>query len=68
MRTMVAYGELEVRLHPFVISALDGGEWSGSYPGTHWVGSRVGLHPLFLSGNETTVPRVSGQSPSHYAD
>lgn len=63
---MVAYEEMEVRLHSFVNSALDGGEWSGLYPVR--VGPRVGLHPLFLSGNEIVVPRVSGQSPSHYVD
>ena len=54
---MAAYGELEVRLHPFVTSALDGGVWSGLYPGTHWVGPRVDLHPLFLS---ETKPRFLG--------
>jgi hypothetical protein len=48
---------VEVQLHTFLISALDGGEWSVSHPGrftprvkaagTHWIGGwvvpRVGL-------------------------
>jgi hypothetical protein len=50
-------GEVEVQFHPFLTSALDGGEWSYSrpgrftsrvrVPGSHWVvgfvGPRVGL-------------------------
>jgi hypothetical protein len=53
---MQAYEGVEVQLHPFLISALDGGEWitllSDSFtlrkePGTHqvgdWVGPRAGL-------------------------
>jgi hypothetical protein len=30
---MKAYGGVKVFIHSFVTSALDGGEWSGSYPG-----------------------------------
>jgi len=46
------YWGMEVQLHSFLNSALDGGEWSASCPGvrvrgTHsvagWVGSRTGL-------------------------
>jgi hypothetical protein len=54
---MKTYGGVEVYLHAFLTSALDGSEWSASRPGhfihgeralgTHciggWVGSRVGL-------------------------
>jgi hypothetical protein len=46
------YGGVEVYLHAFLISALDGGEWSASHPGrytnrerspdTHWIGGWVG--------------------------
>jgi hypothetical protein len=45
-------GAVEVQLHVFLISALDGGEWSASWPGcfilgvrvpaTHWIGGWVG--------------------------
>jgi len=30
---METYGELDVHLHSFLISALDGGDWSDSHPG-----------------------------------
>jgi len=53
---MKTYGEMEVRLHTFLTSVLDGGEWSASLPGrfthggvtvTHciggWMGSRTCL-------------------------
>jgi hypothetical protein len=45
---MKTYGEVEVLLHAFLTSALDGGEWSASRPGrfipiTHWIGGSVGL-------------------------
>jgi len=41
---------VEVKLHTFLISTLDGGEWSASRrftpreraPGTHWIGGWVG--------------------------
>jgi hypothetical protein len=49
---MKTYGGVEVLIHVFLTSALDGGEWSASRPcrftpGSHWiigwVGLRVGL-------------------------
>jgi hypothetical protein len=49
---MEAYWGVEVYLHAFLYSALDGGKWSASHPGhftpregapgIHWIGSRVG--------------------------
>jgi hypothetical protein len=48
---MKTYWGMEVQLHAFLISALDGGEWSASRPGrftprervrgTHWIGGWV---------------------------
>jgi hypothetical protein len=48
---MKAYGEVDVQIHIFLISALAGGEWSASRPGritpgerdlcTHWIGGWV---------------------------
>jgi hypothetical protein len=48
---MKAYGGIDVWIHTFLTSALDGGEWSGSRPccftpgerapGTHWIGGWV---------------------------
>jgi hypothetical protein len=52
---MKAYGEVDVQIHIFLISALVEGEWSASRPGrftpdTHWIGGwvdpRVGLDDL----------------------
>jgi hypothetical protein len=49
---MKAYWGVEILLHAFLTSALDGGEWSASRPGhfnprertpgTHWIGDWVG--------------------------
>jgi hypothetical protein len=48
---MKTYGEVDVQIHIFLISALTGGEWSASCsgrftpgeraPGTHWIGGWV---------------------------
>jgi hypothetical protein len=50
--TMETYGGMDVQLHVFITSALDGGKWSASHPSyftpgegtysTHWIGGRVG--------------------------
>jgi hypothetical protein len=67
--TMKAYGGMEVYLHAFLTSALDGGEWSASRPGrfipkvrtpgTSWVGGcvgpRTGLDPVYGNGVETEL-------------
>jgi hypothetical protein len=44
-----AYWEVEIQIHAFLTSALDGGEWSASSPlpanillGTHWIGGWMG--------------------------
>jgi hypothetical protein len=49
---MKAYGGMDVQIHIFLTSALDGGEWSATRlyrftpgkraPGTHWIGGWVG--------------------------
>jgi hypothetical protein len=49
---MKTYGGVDVQIHIFLTSALDGGEWSASHPGrftpretnhgTHWIGGWVG--------------------------
>jgi hypothetical protein len=54
---------MEVELHAFLNSALDGGEWSASCPGcfttggralcTHWTGGWVGLR----AGLDTVAKR-----------
>jgi len=45
---MKAYGGVEVQLHSFLTSALDGGEWSTSRP------SR------FIPGKEPPFPSIEG--------
>jgi hypothetical protein len=44
---MIGYGGVDVKIHVFLTSALDGGEWSVSrtgrfIPGTHWIGGWAG--------------------------
>jgi hypothetical protein len=53
---MKTYWGVEVYLHAFLNSALDGGEWSASRPGrftlrerapgTHWIGVWVGFRAV----------------------
>jgi hypothetical protein len=60
---MKAHGGVEVLLHAFFTSALDGGEWSASHPGrfaprerancTHWLGGWVG----YRAGLDAAVKR-----------
>jgi len=32
---------VELQLHTFLTSTSDRGEWSGSHPGTNWIGGWV---------------------------
>jgi hypothetical protein len=42
---MKAYEEVDVQIHIFLTSALDGGEWSASHPGRFIPGERApGTH------------------------
>jgi hypothetical protein len=68
---MKVYWGVEVDLHAFFISVLDGGEWSASRPGcftprerdsgTHWIGGWVGPR----AGLDAVVKR---KIPSLYWD
>jgi hypothetical protein len=59
---MKVYWGVEVELHKFLTSALDGGEWSASLPdrftprerafGTHWIGGWIS------SDDNTATKRV----------
>jgi hypothetical protein len=76
---MKAYGEVDVWIHIFLISALVGGEWSASRPGrftpgerapgTHWIGGwvgpRAGLDDLekILDPAGTRIPTPRSSSP-----
>jgi hypothetical protein len=54
---MKTYWGVEVKLHAFLTSVLDGGELSASRPcrftpreralGTHWIGGWVGSEPVW---------------------
>ena len=72
-------GRVEVQLHSFLTSVLDGGEWSTSHPGGfnpwihwrwRWVGLRTGLDDF--DKNFLPLPGLnaglSSQYPSHYTD
>jgi hypothetical protein len=58
---------VEVQLHAFFISALDGGEWSASRPGsfnhretalgTHWIGGWVGPRAVLDVVVKRKIPR-----------
>jgi len=68
---MKMYWEVEVQLHTFLTSALDGSEWSASHPShftsgvrapsAHWMGGwvspRAGLDTMVKRKNPTTPAR-----------
>jgi hypothetical protein len=66
------YGGVEIQLHHFLTSTLDGSEWQASRPGHFtpdtnflgdWVGHGANLSvmekriPLSSAGNRTPIPR-----------
>jgi hypothetical protein len=63
---MKMYWGVEVWLHAFLISALDGGEWSASRlgrftpreraPGTHWIGGWVGPRAVLEAVVKKKIP------------
>jgi hypothetical protein len=63
---MKAYWGVEVQLHAFSISVLDGGEWSASRPGrftsrdrapgTHWIGGWVGPNAVLDAVVKRKIP------------
>jgi hypothetical protein len=44
--TMKSYGGVEIYLHAFLTSALDGGEWSSSDPYRFTPRKKIPLYPL----------------------
>jgi hypothetical protein len=62
---MKTYWRVEVQLHSFLTSALDGGECSASHPGrfiprerdpgTHWIGGWVGLRAVLDAVVKRTI-------------
>jgi hypothetical protein len=76
--TMMTCGRVEIQLHGFLTSALDGGEWSASRPyrfipgeratNAHWTGgwadSRVGLDAVAMRKISLPVPEIEPQSSS----
>jgi hypothetical protein len=69
---MKAYWGVEVYLHAFLISALDGGEWpvlrSGRFipreraPGTHWIGSWMGPSAVLDTVVKRKIPSPCRES------
>jgi hypothetical protein len=69
---MKAYGGVEVQLHAFLTSALDGGEWSASRsdrftpreraPGTHWIGGWVGPRAVLDTVVKRKIPSPRWES------
>jgi hypothetical protein len=71
---MKTYWGVELWLHAFLTSALDGGEWSASRPGrfttrerapgTHWIGGWVGLRAVLDTVVKRKFPRPRRESNS----
>jgi hypothetical protein len=62
------YGVVEARLHAFFTLALNGGKWSASCSGTHWIRKFGGTQGQSGSGGEEkTSGHCWGYNPSHTA-
>jgi hypothetical protein len=74
---MKTYGALEIELHAFLTSALDGGEWSASRRatlptgidtevptlyGAGWMGPTAGLGPMEMKQNLLPLPGIKPRS------
>jgi hypothetical protein len=69
---MKTYWGVEVQLHSFLTSALDGGEWSASRPGrfkpkerapgTHWIGGWVGPRAVMYEVVKRKIPSPRRES------
>jgi hypothetical protein len=69
---MKTYWGVEIYLHAFLTSALDGGEWSASRPGrftsrerapgTHWIGGWVGLRAVLDAVMNRKIPSSRRES------
>jgi hypothetical protein len=58
---MKTYGGVEVQLHAFLTSDLDGGEGSASHParftlGTHWIGGWAGTRASLDAVTKRKIP------------
>jgi hypothetical protein len=73
---MKTYWGVEVKLHAFLTSALDGGEWSASLPdrftprertpGTNWIGGWVGPRAILDALVKRKIPSPRRESnPKH---
>jgi hypothetical protein len=73
---MKAYWGVEVYLHAFLTSELDGGKWSASRPGhftfrerdpgTHWIGGWVGPRAVLDAVMKRKIPRMSERTRLNY--
>jgi hypothetical protein len=69
---MKTYWGVEVYLHTFLTSALDGGEWSASHPGrftprerapcAHWIGGWVGSRTVLDAVAKRKIPSPRRES------
>jgi hypothetical protein len=69
---MKAYWGVDVQLHAFLTSTLDGGEWSASHPGrltprerapgTQWIGGWVGPRAVLDTVVKRKIPSPRRES------
>jgi hypothetical protein len=72
LNTIRTYREVEVQLHPFLTSALDGGDWSASRPGRFPPGKspryslvpRAGLDAVVKRKKSLLLPRIYPGRPT----